>query len=282
MKIINDGLTLPLYQAVLNAQADYSPGEADISTTTLIGPSWIRHLTKKHGGELEIPASSQLYMLDGTAMHSIMERAGEEIGWIAEKRYYADVNGVKIGGQIDAYDPESKDLYDYKRSFVSQYMYGTKPEHEAQLNVNGWLMEQNGVEVEGIKISYNFKDFRKAKVAITPGYPEKMEGVVSVDRWEEAVVYQYILDRLAAHETPQPCTGTEKWAKFAVLKEGAKRALKIAETEHEAYAWIAEKVDQHELPYISVVEREPGRCEHYCRVNIFCPWWQENKEKYVK
>jgi hypothetical protein len=276
MKIVNDGLTEPLYQAVLDAQDEYSPGEADITTTTLIGPAWIRHLKKEHDEEIVVNASSMLYMLDGTALHSILEKAGRKLEhYIVEERYYAQVNGQKIGGQIDAYNTEIKTLIDYKKSFTSQYMYGVKPDYEAQANINAWIMRQNGLEVDQLLLVYYLKDHRKAKVGLDPDYPSKIEAVSEVKMWSDDETYEYIVKRLNAHVDPQPCTGAEKWAKFAVMKQGRKTALRVLDTEEEAYAWIKIKVTDQELPIVSVEEREPGRCKDYCSVNAFCQWYQE-------
>ena len=134
MKITNKyGLPEVIVRAIENDP--YNNGGADISVTSLIGPPQIRRLMQEHGDKVEVDVSDRLYSLMGQAMHRILEMADTTA--MVEERFFSDIvcaHGQKsLSGQIDRY--ENGVIQDWKFTSVWEYIFGLKPEREAQLNV---------------------------------------------------------------------------------------------------------------------------------------------------
>jgi len=81
-----------------------------------------------------------------------------------------------------------------------------------------------------------------------------------------------------------PCTASERWEKqstYAVMKKGRKSALRVLETEKDAFQWCADNGYLLEgngvKPGFSIEFRqgESTRCEKYCSVRDFCRQYAE-------
>jgi CRISPR/Cas system-associated exonuclease Cas4 (RecB family) len=88
----------------------------------------------------------------GTLMHSGQEHYPEPADCISEKRFYYVLNGLKFGGQIDKYYPDSKTLRDIKTiKSIPKTPWGS---HVGQINGYRWLMQKNGYEVDKMEVFY--------------------------------------------------------------------------------------------------------------------------------
>ena len=72
------------------------------------------------------------------------------------------------------------------------------------------------------------------------------------------------------------CTPEERWHKedtYAVMKEGRKSAVRVFKTHGDAQAYIDSKMLDNKH---SIVKREgtDNRCENYCNVNKWCPYYK--------
>jgi hypothetical protein len=66
-----------------------------------------------------------------------------------------------------------------------------------------------------------------------------------------------------------PCTPEERWegpTRFAVMKQGQKRAVRVFDTREEAEGNVTK-----EGLYVEERTGSSIRCESYCRVSSFCP-----------
>lgn len=267
----NTGLPEPLFLAICND--DYSAGESDISTTSLSAPSRIWALRKNHAHELTSDASDRIWSLLGQVGHKISERCGNDPRYITERRFYVTIDGKKIGGQIDLYDQQEKVLYDYKLTSYWVAKEGVKDEWKQQANVNKYLLEKNGFEVRRIKYIAIFRDWSKMRAG-QGDMPDQGVMTFEVEQWPEAVTLNWIKGRITSHyaalETLPECSEDERWAKpakWALMKRGGKRAVKLYETEQAANADVEQGVNY--------VEQRPGedtRCENYCEVKAFCSY----------
>jgi hypothetical protein len=260
----------------------YSKGESDITTTGLAQPPKIAELTRRHGSEITMDASEKVWTMMGTANHYVLEQIAlrNPERYVTEQRFYMDIDGVKLGGQIDLFDRETETLWDYKVSSVYKAMSDDKLEWTKQANVNKLLCEHNGIHPKKLAILLVCKDWKRKEAEFKADYPKCAILEIPLPIWQEAETLAYIKSRINLHNAAKlieeddaipVCTEEERWAKpttWAVLKEkGAKRAVNggLYELESEALA--------HAKRISGAVEKRDGsnpRCENYCQVRQWC------------
>jgi hypothetical protein len=287
MRITNDlNLPRPIVDAIKNDP--YVPGDSDISVTQLIAPARQQALLKANGDELVRDASDMVWALMGHAIHAILEQSGVkyDANAIVERRFYAEFDGTKVGGQIDYY--EDRTLTDYKMMSVWEVIYGLSPEKTAQLNILRLLMSRNDIPVEAINIVAIFRDWSKSKARYDKQFPKQQVQVIPVDLWPLERTAEYVRDRLKAHAEARAgalpdCTPEERWAKpdqYAIMKDGRKSALRLLPTHDDAMGWAGDKgftTGGHLHGGYEIVLR-PGenvRCQDYCDAAPFCNQWKE-------
>lgn len=271
MNITNNlNLPQPIYLAVCGDT--YSAGESDISTTSLSLPSRIWALRKLHGEEITTDAADRIYSLLGQIGHSLAERLANNDAYVAEQRFYLDVDGVKIGGQIDLYDKQAKTLYDYKLCSYWVSKEGVKPEWTEQANVNMLLLKRNGLHVERATYIAIYRDWSKTKAGIGD-MPLQPVQQFTIETWPEEQTMSWIRGRIASHQgalaTLPECSEEDRWAKapvYAVHKTGRKSAVKLFDDEAGAQQLASTS------PELLVVKRqgESIRCKNYCDCRPFC------------
>lgn len=278
-------LPLPLVQAVSNDPYDK---KADYSVTELIGPARIGALKRQHADELEEDAADRIWALLGQIGHTILERAASKE--LTEHRLYTTIDGKSVSGQLDLWykgdynaKVEQHTLIDYKFTSIWAVKDGLKPEWEQQCNLNALLCRENHIEVTKAEIVVIFRDWSVGEARRNPQYPQQQVQVMSVPLWLPSQQKAFLEARVKEHEDakvklPQ-CTDEERWAKpakWAVMKKGASRALKLHDTHDEAMAHIAELTTG-----FATIEHRPAvqtRCLDYCPVSNFCSWWQDYKK----
>ncbi len=271
MKLTNKlGLPESIVRAV--GVEGYTPGrEGSMSVTTLLSPAFIRRLEKENPEAIEEDASDRIWSLVGQIGHSIAERA-TEFNALSEERLYATILGQEISGQIDLFDKEGV-LSDFK--FTTIYKKDGDPSWTAQQNVYAWLLRKHGFEVKKAQIIAVFKDWRQSQAG-QGDHPDKAIKVIPIELWDDAKVEALLADRVMAHhaKAPAPCTDEERWAtapKYAVMKKGGKKAIKLFDAELDALGHAHGSGPEY---YVEQREREYKRCESYCRVSHICPIWK--------
>jgi hypothetical protein len=266
----------------------YSAGEADITTTSLFQPPKIRELMKRHGDKICEDASDRVWTMMGTANHWVLEQIAKQNPerYIAENRYYMDVDGVKLGGQIDLYDKQEQVLYDYKVSSVWKALSDDLSDWNAQASINTLLLQHNGISVKRASVILVMKDWKLRDSKIKQGYPECAVREIPLDIWKPEETLGYIKSRIAAHWAARElkdddipiCTEKERWSRpttYAVLKEkSAKRAVPNGTYEDRS------KAQAHASSIGGVVEERLGedvRCQNYCRCRAFCNYGKKLK-----
>jgi hypothetical protein len=118
MRITNK-FNLPESIVQFNQNAVYNSGKSNITCTQLIDSPRIVQLRKKHQNELEQDISEMLWMIMGTAMHSIFDSVKVE-GTITEERLFTQLHGWDISGAIDSQivEPDGIIIGDYKFTTV--------------------------------------------------------------------------------------------------------------------------------------------------------------------
>ncbi len=197
----------------------YDSGGADITTTSLINPPQMVNLKKKYQDVLEEDYSEMLWRLMGQCMHVILERASKKPS-IVEKRYFSEVNGWKISGQVDLIDGST--LVDYKVSSVWTYIYGSRiDEWTKQANVNRWLAHMNGIKIDRLENYMILRDWIKSKAG-TNNYPQIQFVRVPLRLWDIMEAEKYVYERVKIHQESEkysdeelamklPCSDEERW-----------------------------------------------------------------------
>jgi hypothetical protein len=130
----------------------------------------------------------------GTLGHLAVEASGPYVGISQEVRYHATVSvdglDVAISGQPDWYDTQAKELDDYK--YTAYPPREPRPEHEAQLNVYAWLLENNGLDVDTARVIYLHPKNRQTG---------KRQTTYDVSLWSPEAVERYITAKLLPHVT---------------------------------------------------------------------------------
>lgn len=288
MKITNK-FNLPQPFVDLVSGDTYSKGESDITTTGLAQPPKIAELTRRHSGEITMDASEKVWTMMGTANHYVLEQIAlrNPERYVTEQRFYLDIDGVKLGGQIDLFDRETETLWDYKVSSVYKAMSDDKLEWAKQANVNKLLCEHNGFHPKKLAILLVMKDWKRKEAEFKADYPKCAIQEIPLPIWREEETLAYIKSRINLHNAAKlievedaipVCTEEERWAKpttWAVLKEkGAKRAVNggVYELESEAIA--------HAKRISGAIEKRDGsnpRCENYCQVRQWCSFGRNLK-----
>ncbi len=249
-------------------------------------PPQIWALRQRYRDKIKVDVSDLIYALVGNNTHYILERCGVKNA-LTEERFSAVVGLWEVTGKIDFYyDLAQGVLEDYKITTIWTVIDGVKPEWECQINVNKYLMEQNGFKVSKANINCIFRDWSKIKAMKDPNYPTKKQvAVLPVRLWDTEDIESWILFKISVFEIAKKsdddslplCTPEERWAKpdkWAVIKKGAKRATKLFEDENKANALLEAKGDKYEIQFRT---GESTRCEYYCEVKDFCHQYKKIK-----
>jgi len=277
---LTNRLNLPKSIEAAVRKDPYTRGDANLSVTSMIAPARKRILEIRHGDELTEDVADRIWSLMGQIAHGILERADDE-AW-CEERLYITRHGWRISGQFDRVLLEGDGLcQDYKLSSTYSIKDGVKSEWEAQANLYRLMLVEHGYRVERLQIVVVLRDWQKSKAKHDANYPQAPVVVMDVALWPAEKTEAYIVERLTAHGKAQhvlpECTPEERWerpAKWALRKDGNKRATSLHDTEAEAVAAQAAAKKPSEM----LVEHRPGesiRCADYCSAAPCCSQWAE-------
>lgn len=275
MKITNlNGLPEPLVRAI--TYSDYNKEGCDYSISDLLRPPRMAQLERQYADQITEDASDRLWMLLGSAGHEVLRRSAGGDG-IVEVRAIAEVDGFKVGGQID-YAKADVSMTDWKFTSVYAAKEGPRDEWCAQLNCYRWLAAQYGVTINKLQIVCIFRDWSKSKAPREPDYQQSQVKVLDIPMWNWDKSQSFISHRIQLHEHAKRheafCTPEETWerpATYAVKKPGNKRATKLCLTMGEARELITQLGTSMD---IEVRPAERPRCADYCRCAPFCDQWK--------
>lgn len=267
------GLPQPLVDAV--TKDPYNKGQSDLTVTELIAPPRKVALEKAHDHEMVVDASDRLWSLMGQIGHGILERSAN--AGIVEKRWFSYMDGWVISGQTDLVLAEQK-LLDYKFTSVYTARDGLKKEWEQQMNLLLWLAEANAQPIHEAHIVCLFRDWSVREARRDSGYPQKQVMVIPVPLWGYERAAEFCRERVRLHAIAQTgqlpeCTTEERWErspKWAVMKKGRKKAVRLYDNEPDAIKHAASEKQ-------CTVEARPGesiRCESYCAAAPYCEQWK--------
>jgi hypothetical protein len=291
MKYTNKyGLPQSFYNAIVNnnkKRGEYlSETKAYITTTGFTRGICETHLHKRHSDKLESDVSDNIWSLFGSAVHQILENNADDIE-VSEVPLTTEICGLVIAGIPDVYDKTNKILSDYKVTKVYGYILGDKTDYEIQLNINAYLLELAGHQVDKLEIVYMFKDFSKMKAKTDSNYPQCDVMRYSINKWEREKTIHFIensLNNIIKYENVPDnelpiCSEHQRWHKddkYAVKKKGRKSAVRVLDSNEDAEKYIVDKNldSKHSIEYRI---GEDTKCAEYCDVNMFCPHYNKDK-----
>lgn len=292
---------LPDYLFITLSHEWYGGAKAkhDFSVTQIGNPINMTLLQNRHKEELEEDVIDAYTRALGTGFHLMCEVAMKEYykskgisfidgDGIEERRFLTFHNRV-ISGQIDLYVPITQKIVDYKVTKASSFIFGSREEkYNSQMNLNSYILRKNGIPVSSLEIAELYRDFDEKQAKFDVKYPKLPINIISIPMLTDAVIEFKLLNYIEEYdkfvnlpdsELP-PCPPEERWERgggWAVMKRGAKRAVKLCSTEKEAIAYRSANCSLAET-YIEERPFEPIRCKSWCNVNKFCSHYQ----KYVK
>lgn len=283
MRITNKmELPEPIVQACTE---HYRPTKNRYGVTSLLKGATQVVLQRRHHDEIENDASSMVWSLFGKAVHEILEKA-ETPGVMKEMRVELLLDGSTISGVIDLYNPETGKITDYKTASVWKVIHNDFQDYENQVGLYGWLLTELGYKAEAGEIVSFLKDHSKLKAKIDKTYPQfpvhrkEFPITAETNAKYKAMAEEKLREIKTQEHMPDyclpGCTPEERWNtgdKWAVMKKGAKRALKLFDAKEAAEAYLKTRGD-----FIEARPGEDKRCEEYCSVAQWCPLWRSKHE----
>lgn len=283
MKITNK---MGLPQAFVEmAQSDYTPTPKRYSATALLKGVREVILERRHGGEIEQDVSDMIWLLFGTAVHSILEHQTEGATEFKETYVEMPVGYYKVSGRFDLYDAATQTITDYKTCSVWKIIHQDFDDWKKQLLIYAAIMNYTGFPAKHGQIVAMMKDHSKSKAKFDSTYPQFPVLQIKFDFSEVdfAKINAFIHDRLAeisaAEKLPDNelpvCTPEERYNsgnKFAVMKKGRKTALKVCNSADEANEYLETRGGD----YIEYRPGEDKKCKDYCSACEFCNYYREH------
>jgi len=274
-------MKLPEYIENAVNRNEYQPRADRMSVTRLIGPPLIRTLELEPWDKIEEDAESKLWALDGIGFDHTMKQYSR---WaLTNIKLEVPLKGFTVVAKLDYYNVLAHILADLKRTSiwsVKDALKKVKHDWTNQVNVYDRLLYHvvPQLPVDKLEIHAFARDWRPIEKLRYNDYPKKVE-IIEEPRWSREEQMDYIDAQLQDHiKNPRrECSDEEKWKKedsYAVMKKERKSALRVLDSEKEAYNWMCSNTKQGDYTknIISIVKR-PGscvRCEGYCNVKEFC------------
>jgi len=241
-------------------------------------------LEKRHANEIEQDVSDMIWLLFGKAVHSILENQQEEGHEIKETKLTVEFGGYTLSGVFDLYNEREKKITDYKTCSVWKLIFGDFADWKRQLLIYAYMMRKIGFDVNSGEIIAIMKDHSKRDAKLKAEYPKLPVQVIKFNFAEEDFkeIESFLCEKfneirscenLPDDELPL-CTPEERYNsgdKYAVMKTGNKKAMRVLDTYEEAEQWIKDNGGTH-------IETRPGedkKCMDYCSVCEFCSHYKK-------
>lgn len=287
MKITNK-LGLPK-AFVKMAESDYEYKPKQYSVTSLLKGTREIILERRYHHEIEQDVSDMIWLLFGTAVHSILEYHEADEHEVKEHYLKVPIGDYTLSGRCDLYNKKTKTITDYKTCSVWKIIFGDFKDWRKQLLIYAYMFRQKGYEVEQGEIIALMKDHSKGQAGRKKDYPKlpvkrinfkfSKKDFKEIEDWlTKKFVDIAEAERLEDNDLPI-CTPEQRFNsgdKYAVKEKGRKTALRVLDSMKEAEKWMKKngKGDFVEIRY-----GKNKKCENYCNVNKFCNYYKEMKER---
>jgi hypothetical protein len=268
------------------AKRDYEYETNEYRVTSLLKGLRETILERRHEEEIECDVSDMIWMLFGTAVHSVLERQQEGSQEIKESRVKIFIGNYILSGQFDLYNGITNTITDYKTASVWKIIYASYDDWKRQLLIYAHMMQSIGFPVEKGEIVALLKDHSKRDAKVKKDYPSlpvhkvvfsfTEKDFAEIEEWlhkrfEEIAELEQLQDDLLPVCTPEERFNSGD--KYAVMKKGRKTALRVLDNEEEATRWMGENKGDS----IEIRLGEDKKCTDYCTVNQFCNYYQQKR-----
>ena len=281
--IITNKLRLP-QQLVNMAKRDYKFEPNEYRVTQLLKGIRETILERRHYHEIEQDVSDMIWLLFGTAVHSIIEHHKEADHEFKEERIKIRIGNYILSGKFDLYNAETKTITDYKTCSIWKVVNGDYEDWRRQLLIYAYMLQSIGFPVEKAEIIALMKDHSKAQAKIKADYPKQPVRKITFTFTEkdfaeiESWLHQRFEEIAKAEKLPDDelplCTPEERFNsgdKFAVMKKGRKTAIRVLDSYEKAEEWM----EYNGGDYIEVRKGEDKKCQDYCSACEFCNYYKE-------
>ena len=246
-------------------------------------------LTRRHYSEMEQDVADSIWMILGTAVHKVLEESNDDEDLLKEIRLEWTVpNGYTLSGVADLYSVSEQKVIDYKTGSVWKVMFGDWEDYRKQLLYYAVLLRKNGYPCNKASNVMLLKDHSMRDAKLKADYPEFPVYTKNYDFTEEELqeAEQEIIEKFLAIEKMEnlpdeaipACSKAERWAsedKYAVMKKGRQKALKLCQTEDEAEEYMSSNGGD----YIEFRPGEDKKCMDYCSCCQYCSYWKAKNEE---
>ena len=281
--IITNKLNLP-HALVDMAQRNLELKPNEYRVTSLLKGIRETILERRHKDEIEQDVSDMIWLLFGTAVHSIIEHHKEGDYEFKEERIKVCIGDYILSGQFDLYNAETKTITDYKTCSVWKVIFGDYSDWRKQTLIYAYMISRFGFDVENAEIVALMKDHSKRDAKIKDNYPplpvQKItfhftaEDFIEIEEWLNQRFAEIAeAEKLPDDELPL-CTPEERFNsgdKYAVMKKGRKTAMRVLDSMEEAEKWQADNGGD----FIETRKGEDKKCKDYCSVCQFCNYYKE-------
>jgi hypothetical protein len=283
-------LPIEVYNALTKNRYSADDGgerKTDFSVSTLIAPIQQTILRKRYPDCNSEDCIDRVWTLFGHIAHSLLEEHGSDDS-ITERRFYMEVLGKTISGQVDHY--KDRRITDYKTTGTYKIQAKSYEDWQKQLNCYATMCEENGYPVDSIKVIAILRDWKEPD-DYKPDYPNAPIVEIPLLKWSAGARMRYITERVQMlinnealpDECLMRCTDAERWKRFrdwAIFKVNAEgkpgiKASKVFKEEsmgEEATEYRRTKGAGYEL-----FKRmsQPRKCLKYCNVSQKCSQHQQ-------
>ena len=285
-------LPQPFVEAATSSH-EYKPHR--YSVTEVLGGTCEAILKRRHSGEGEEDVADRVWAIFGTAVHEVLRHAKGTDTQLQENWMSVPIEGTEyeISGIFDLYDDSTGTVTDYKTASTWKVKFGDFSDWRKQTLAYCWMLRKFGFDARRGEIVALLKDHSKrdARLKASEGYPphpvyqiswdftdEDFDQIESdVDAWFAEVVHEETVEDAYL----EPCSPEQRWHKddkWAVMRKGQKRAVKLFDSKDDALGfmdWLLNQASNKGKPlYIEERRGEDTKCESYCSVAEFCPYYQ--------
>lgn len=264
------------------------------SVTEVLGGTCEAILKRRHANDGDSDVADMVWALFGTAVHKVLQEAEATDSQLQENWLSVPIgnNGYELSGIFDLYDDETKTVTDWKTCATWKVIFGDFEDWRKQTLMYCWMLRQLGLEAERGEIVAIMRDHSMRKARFEKDYPPhpvyKMgwdfeeedfaEVEADITQWFAEVMHEETVEDAYL----EPCSPEQRWHKddkWAVMRKGQKRAVKLFDSRDDALGfmdWLADQASNRGKPlYIEERRGEDTKCESYCSVAEFCPYYQE-------
>lgn len=272
---------------------EYKPNR--YSVTEMLGGTCEAILKRAHQGEGDEDVADRVWAIFGTAVHKVLQEAEATESQLQENWLSVPVEGTpyEMSGIFDLYDDSNGTVTDYKTTSVWTVTFGDFDKWKKQTLLYCWMLRLHGFDARRGEIVAILRDHSQRKAMTEKDYPKhpvfRIGWDFTAEDFEQARHYVFswfdlLATQLDNHEKHgddgiMPCSPEQRWHKpdkWAVMRKGQKRAVKLFDDEGKAMSfmdWLANQPsNKGKGLYIEFRKGEDTRCQSYCSVARFCPY----------